>query len=139
MSKLIIGILAVMFLLFGGVYLSNRQNSTIYSGVTDGQAYNSTTTSNTWDAKALVTGGFKLLKTGSGTLGSVVITNSTAGSFNLYDATTTVNGGAYGTTTLARIAASVAAGTYMFDSVFNTGLIVEFQSSNVASSTITWR
>lgn len=103
------------------------------------EASYSTTTSSSWNTAAATTGGFKLLKTGSGMLDSVIITNESAGSFTLYDATTTVNGAVYGTTTLAKVYASMAEDSYHYGTWFNYGLIVEFQSSNVASSTITWK
>jgi len=105
------------------------------SGVTSGQSYMATTTH---DFGTVSVGSRKLLKGGAGEFGSVIITNSTAGSFNLYDATST-NHGDHATTTLAKIGASLAAGTYVFDVSFSRGLLVEFQSTNVASGTITWR
>lgn len=104
-------------------------------------SYMSTTTSASFCGLA---GNFKLLKTGGGTLGSVVITNeSAAGAFNLYDATTTALAGEdiYATTTLAVIANSTAEGTYTYDSAFTRGLIVEVANSQLcaATSTITWK
>lgn len=139
LGKYIIGSIATIVILFIGVYFHNQPKKVSLGSIGDGQAYNSTTTDSTWNTPAAITGGTKILKLGSGTLGSVVITNSTAGAFTLYDASTTINGGVYGTTTLAKIYASVAAGTYTFDIAYSRGLIVEFQSPNVASSTITWR
>lgn len=138
--KTIIASVFVLFLIFLGSYLGKEVNAPDVSlgSIIDGQAYNSTTTSSSWNTPALSVGGTKLLKTGSGTFGSVIITNETAGSFNVYDATST-NHGDHATTTLAQIYASVAENTYTFDSVFTRGLLIEFQSSNVASSTITWR
>lgn len=121
-----------------GTYLGiNKQESqpASFAGVM-GTPYKATTTDNFGSVSV---GGFKRLKTGSGVLGSLIITNSTAGSLNFYDATTTVNGGVYGTTTLAKIAPSLAAGTYIFDVAFTKGLLVEFQSTNVASGTITYQ
>lgn len=84
-------------------------------------------------------GGSKVLKTGPGVFEHVVITNETAGSFNVYDATTTGPHADHATTTLAKISASLAEGTYDFELAFSRGLLVEFQSTNVASSTITWK
>lgn len=139
MNKIIVCLALVIVIFLGFVSFNARPESKIYGSIIEGQAYNSTTTDSTWNAAALISGGSKVLKVGPGTFGSVIITNSTAGSFNVYDATTTVNGGIYGTTTLARIPASLAAGTYTFDSSFGRGLLIEFQSSNVASGTITSR
>jgi hypothetical protein len=101
-----------------------------------GQEYNATTTSYTWAAQ---TGGFQLIKKGSGTLGSYVVTSATAvGAISLYDATTTVNGGVYGTTTLAVIGTGAIGGTYTFDVNFSKGLIV-VPSATTATGTVTWR
>lgn len=138
--KNILGIIAVFILLLGGVYISNQKNSnTLGSISSSGDAYIATSTNSSWNTPAATTGGFKLLKTGQGILGSVVITNDTAGSYTLYDATTTTNGAIYGTTTLANVYANLSEGTYTFDVAFSRGLIVEFQSPNVASSTITFK
>lgn len=140
MKKILIigsGVLLALIVFFGFKLQSNAPST--LGSIGDGQAYNATSTSD-WGIATV--GAFKLLKSGSGVLGSVVITNATAGSFNIYDATTTVNGGQgafYSTTTLSKIGASVAAGTYTYDVSFNKGLIIEFQSTNIASSTITWR
>lgn len=136
-SGIILGIvILVALVIIIGLVTDEKSPNSKTGSIMDGQAYNSTTT-DTFGAE--IVGAFKVLKVGYGNLGSVVITTSTAGSFNLYDASTTVNGAVYGTTTLAKIGASAAAGTYTFDTTFTKGLVVEFQSTNLASSTITWR
>jgi mannose/fructose/N-acetylgalactosamine-specific phosphotransferase system component IID len=80
------------------------------------------------------------LRTGSGILGSVVITGAGAGQITLYDATTTNSSlrTKLATTTIVNIPASTAAGTYTFDVVFNDGLIFEY-SGTAPTSTITWK
>lgn len=87
----------------------------------------------------VVVGQTKLLKAGSGVLCAVVITTSTAGSFNIYDATTSdaTKRTRAATTTLAKIGASASTGDIQFNVPFSTGLLLEFQSTNLASSTIT--
>lgn len=139
MKNSLIVLVSVIVILAGVLYIISLRGQSLRSVESNAGAYNSTTTSSSWDTTAATTGGFKLLKLGYGTLGSVIIMNETIGSFTLYDATTTVNGGVYGTTTLAKVYASQAEGTYTYDTIFRRGLIVEFQSSNVASSTITYR
>lgn len=103
-------------------------------GEAEGQSYGFSTTT----SQSMVTAtGFQLLRSGSGILGRVIITLPTATTFNLYDATTTVNGGIYGTTTLAKFGSNAGAGTYMFDIPFSRGLIIEYQgNSSIASTTI---
>lgn len=112
---------------------SNRGMS--FSGVTVGNEYNSTTTSPTFT----VVPDFKVLKSGSGTLGSLIVTVAGSGGvINIYDATTTTNGNIYGTTTLAKLSTATA-GTYVFDTNFSKGLLVETVGLNTGTTTITWR
>ena len=85
-----------------------------------------------------------LLKTGGGSLGSIVITGANTGIFNIYNATTTnVNKrtGQKATTTIlvASFPASVAAGTYVFDAVFDDGLLLYKDSGLMPTTTLTWR
>lgn len=80
------------------------------------------------------------LSLGFGTLGSVIITGANTGITYIYDATSTNAHSDYvGTTTLAIIPASMAAGTYVFDVKYTRGLVIETIGGLVASSTITWK
>ncbi len=102
-----------------------------------GEAYNATTTQTSWAGNS---GGFQLIKPGYGMLGSVVITSaSSLGTINIYDGTTTVNGGLYGTTTLASINTGTLSGTYTFDASFSKGLIVVSTAGIATTTTITWK
>lgn len=88
--------------------------------------------------------GDKLVRTGSGSLGQVVITGANTGVLNIYDATTTsvlLRTGQVATSTIliASFPASAAAGTYTFDAVFNTGLLLDLESGNMATTTILYR
>ena len=125
---LFLGIILGMILL--AVVLSQKS----YGSVSVTDEYNATTTSATF----LVAPDFKLIKSGQGTFGSLVVTTTGTGVINVYDATTTVNGGIYGTTTLASLTTS-AAGTYTFDTVFIRGLVVETVGANTGTTTITYR
>ena len=85
-----------------------------------------------------------LLQTGFGSLGSVVITGANTGTINLYNATTTnvdLRTGNVATSSIliASFPASTAAGTYVFDAQFTTGLIYSVVGGNVPTTTITWR
>jgi len=84
-----------------------------------------------------------IIKTGNGTLGSVVINLLGTAPLTLYDATTTnVNLRAKATSTLnvlASIPASQAAGTYTYDIGFYDGLMAIWGTGTIASSTLTWR
>jgi len=135
MTKLKQILLTSTFLLIAlGFTLIFRPEAVNLSGVSFGSEYQSTTTSATF----AVAPAFKLLVDGSGTLGSLIVTTTGTGVINIYDATTTTNGAIYGTTTLAKLTTS-AAGTYTFDTVFNTGLLVETVGTNTGSTTITYR
>ena len=88
--------------------------------------------------------GDTLIKTGTGALGSVIITGANTGIINFYNATTSnvsarTGNTATSTILLASFPASAAAGTYTFDVVYTTGLLVELESGLMATSTITYR
>lgn len=110
-----------------------------FGSVPTGQEYYSTTTVATSFPP------IRLLKTGGGSLNSVVITGAQTGAIDIYNATTsnvTQRTGQKATSTilLAQFPASAAAGTYTFDSTFTDGLLIVTASSpSVPTSTITWR
>ena len=84
-----------------------------------------------------------ILKTGSGVLGSVVVTGAAAGPIYFYDATTTnvllrTNQPATSSIIRATLPASIVAGTYTFDVNYVNGLIVEMQGT-IPTTTITYR
>ena len=109
--------------------------SQVLGSVTQGNEYFSTTTRNHLGTELT---NLKVLKTNSGSFGSVIITGAGTGVMNFYDATSTVTNTEWATTTLASFPASTAAGTYTFDVVFSKGLLFE-EVGSVATSTITWR
>jgi len=96
--------------------------------------YMSTSTDSNFSA-----GTGKLLKTGSGILGSVVVTLGSSAPLVIYDATTTIHTDS-ATTTLVNFKTTATAGTYTFDVTFNKGLLIVGASSvGMASSTVTWK
>lgn len=101
-----------------------------------GSEYQATTTA------ASIAVPIRYVKTGWGSLGSVVVTGANTGKLYLYNATTsnvTLRGGKATTSILlAEMPASVAAGTYTFDVEFTDGLMVVTEGS-APTSTITWR
>lgn len=94
-----------------------------------------------------VYGGFtsgRVLKTGTGTFGSVVITGANTGIVNFYNATTSnvnqrTGQKASSTILMASIPASAAAGTYTIDGLFTDGLLVVLEGGNMPTTTITYR
>ncbi len=82
--------------------------------------------------------------TSGGTLGSIIISTSTAGIYTIYDATTSnVSLRAGATTTLkilAQILFGTPPGTYTYDSKFYYGLVLDATGAAlVPTTTITWR
>ena len=84
------------------------------------------------------------IKTGYGTLGSVVVLGADTGVVNLYDATTTdatlrASSKATSTILITSLPASLVAGTYTFDVRFNDGLLLDLVQGNMPTTTITFR
>lgn len=132
---LIVGIIVGIIVgLMAGIYLT-YQNKAALGSVTTGNEYMGTTTRQ-FNGTALSNA--SVLRTGTGSLGSVVITGAATGVINLYDATSTVTNTQYGTTTLATFPASVATGTYTFDVTYSRGLVYEVIGT-APTSTITFK
>jgi hypothetical protein len=129
LGQKVLGAIVGLFALFGVTVGVNNLGS-----VSDGQAYNATSTYNYSGAQNLATS--VQLKSYGGTFGSVVITGAVAGKIRVQDATSTTD---VSSTTITVFPASTAAGTYTFYSAFTRGLIVETVDTLVPTSTITWR
>lgn len=134
-EKVIVTIAVATLVLVVSLLFVKKSQSPIVGNTSQADALQSTTTS----AMTASVGSFRMLACGTGMLGSVIIENETLGSFNFYDATTTRNGAIYGTTTLPKIYPSLAEGTYDYNIFFKTGLVMEHQSTNIGSSTITFK
>lgn len=132
LKQIIISVLLGIVALLGGGYAATNLGS-----IQDSQAYTSVTTATGLTANK------DLLKLGQGTLGSVIITGAAAGTFEIYDATTT-NASLRtitATTSLTKLASfptNASVGTYVFDTAFTQGLIVAFTSTQ-GTTTITFR
>lgn len=105
------------------------------------ESYTATTTNSTWNA---TTGCWRLIKQGFGTLHTINLSLSTTNArVTLYDATTTVNGAIYGTTTLAEIPPGATANSYMYKLAFARGLVADVSNggtcTSIASTTITYK
>jgi len=105
--------------------------------------YTATSTAGSTGYGATITGS-QIIRSGAGTLGSVVITGANTGIVNIYNATTSnvskrTGQPATSTILIASIPASAAAGTYTFDVTFSTGLYVDLISGVMPTTTITFR
>jgi hypothetical protein len=135
------GIVLIAIAMLIGYSLYPEINSTTGElGGGGGDIYYSTTTS---VSVALTPN--ESLKTGPGSLGSIIITSTNAGTLEVYDATTTnylIRTGRTATSSLFKLASfpTVAAtGTYPFDTSFADGLITDFVGVSRPTATITWR
>lgn len=108
----------------------------VVSGVTVGNEYNYVSVTPVSSAPAM-------LKTGPGAFGSFIISTAGTGRLILYDATTTQSTlrTIQATSSLpivATIEPSQAVGDYVYDVVFNGGLLIDYVGTQ-GTSTITYR
>lgn len=138
-SVLAVGFLLLATLVFSG---SLKQESLFGSvGVSNEYQSTSTAPSTLFGAQ---TAQSKIIKTGQGALGSVIITGANTGVINFYNATTTdinLRTGQVATSSIliASIPASTVAGTYTLDVQFTTGLIYDLYGGLMPTTTITYR
>lgn len=104
-------------------------SSIAFGSIETGQEYIATTT-------ATMGTGFSVLKSSTGSLGSVIVASSSAATFTVWNATSTTD---VASTSPVRFVASPANGTYTFDAVFDRGIIVENPTGANGSYTVTWR
>jgi hypothetical protein len=133
---------AVLLAVVGFLTIAMQQPRASAS-IRSGDEYMATSTASNTMYGASITGN-ALIRTGYGSLGSVIITGAGTGIWNIYNATTsdvTKRTGNVATTSilLASFPASATAGTYTFDVTYTTGLLVELESGVMATSTITFR
>lgn len=118
----------VAFVLFVGV-TSHKPVEPAYGSVTVGNEYNATNT-------ASMTVGPRLLKTGPSVLGSVIVASSSATTFKVWNATSTLD---IASSTPVIFVASPVNGTYTFDASFERGIVVELPTGYNGAYTVTWR
>ena len=137
-------ILAVAFLLIAVtlamLVLQNPNQAGASIRVGDEYMATSTAANNLYGATVTSS---RVIKTGTGSLGSYVITGANTGIINFYDATTTnvnLRTGQPATSTIliASFPASVAAGTYTLDVEYRTALYIDLISGNMATGTVTY-
>ena len=147
-TKIVIAI--VLVLLVGVLYAQYRQEDVsediFLSSVRSTDEYQSTSTAPN-STHGAQTATIFLLKTGQGSLGSVVILGAAQGVMSFYDATTSnvddrlVSGGT-STILITSLPENAAVGTYVFDIEFTTGLLYVLEaasSTTTPTSTITFR
>lgn len=129
--------------IFACAYLYTIGTKDALGSVPQGSDYIATTTGEATNYGNTITGSH-LIRTGSGSLGSIVITGANTGIVNIYDATTTditKRAAALSTSTILRASfpASTVAGTYVLDATFTNGLYVDLVTGKMPTTTITYR
>jgi hypothetical protein len=118
----------VLVIIICSMYFSKQGNSTLGSVGSDSN-YSTTTPS--------VNSGIWMVKSGWGSLHTVVIGVTSATTFELRNATSTTD---IASTTLLSVAASPAIGSTMtVDASFDRGLAIVFPASFTGRYTITWK
>lgn len=135
------GIITAMIItaLFFSFY---NQTHVALGSTIQGNDYQATTTAGS-SVYGSITGS-KLIKTGYGSLGTVVITGANTGIVNIYDATTTditkrTGNTATATILIASLPASLTTGDYVFDTALSWGLYVDLVSGIMPTTTIAFR
>lgn len=137
-QRIILTSIVGVFLLAGIALTLSLGKETVIGSVARGGEYTATTTT---DASWPSATAFKTIRTGAGTLGSIVVASSSAlvtpnYSIACYDSsvsTTTAS------STLIRISNTAVSGTYTLDADFRAGLICDTPSGFNGAYTITWR
>lgn len=128
--------------LFLAYIFGTGQSPILASTSSEASDYQATSTAPVAVFGALTTS--NLIRSGQGSLGSVVITGANTGGINIYDATTTNNNlrtvsVSSSSILLASFPPSIAAGTYTLDIGYKRGLLIDVPSGLMPTSTITWR
>jgi hypothetical protein len=131
-SDKIIILLLALAIIIGAILTLQKPQITQLGSVIQGSEYKSVVLTTAVNDLAV-------LKIGSGALGSAVITVSGTAPFTLYDATSTVTNAEWATTTLASFQTSPTVGTYTFDVIFQKGLLIDYGTGTIPTTTITWR
>lgn len=134
-------VLAICLTILAIVYMFVSNMQLAVAGVQQGDEYQATTTTSTMSGTF---DGLEVLKTGQGSLGTVIITGANTGGLVFFDATTTditkrAASKATSSIAIAEIPVSLAAGTYVFDAEFTDGLTIVRLSGSGPTSTVTWR
>jgi hypothetical protein len=135
------GIISAMIIT--ALFFSSYQEARVAQGATiQGNDYQATSTGAASTYGAFT--GSRLIKTGYGSFGNVVVTGANTGIVNFYDATTTditLRTGNKSTSSIliTTLPASMAANDYIFDVALSNGLYLELVSGIMPTTTVTYR
>lgn len=146
-KETVLALIGIMTFAIGVSFIFLGGQSVALGSVSQTDEYIATSTAGNSLQGAFTTS--RVVKTGVGTFGSVVITGANTGIIAFYDATTTdatkrASSMATSTIFLGAIPASAAAGTYTFDVRFSNGLFVDRNPQDLGggafpTTTITYR
>lgn len=136
--------LAFLVVVFSVLTLINdAPKQQLGASVRVGDQYQSTTTPQVSARRNVCPARSGMASSTTGVLGSVVITKSGTSPLTIYDATTTniTLRGNTATTSLILVdfPSDPGQGTFTFDVEFKRGLLIDYSSTNVSTSTITYR
>ena len=145
MNKIIVGASIIIAVLLFGIYIKIPskvvyEQQSVFSGVSAGNEYFSTTTSPTTGNMDTT----KQLTVKPGALGSVIITGASNG-ITIYDATTSditkrqIGWATSSLPLLASIPNALTAGTYAFDTEVRFGILIVGSGTRTGTTTITYR
>ena len=139
--KNIIAVAALLLAVTFAMLVLQRPESA-FGSIRIGDEYQATSTAANNLYGATVTSS-RVIKTGTGSIGSYVITGANTGVINFYDATTTdvnkrTGNPATSTILIASFPASAAAGTYTLDVEYKTALYIDLISGAMATGTVTY-
>lgn len=144
MKKILLTVIPMVAIALAVGYFVSTNNANASIG--DGMSYNYTLVTS-----ANASTSPQIIKSGQGTLGSIVVSSTTVGTLNVYNGTTmdvkTLTGSSTGqtyattsaTSTVISMGSSVAAGTYTLDVAFTNNLVILPSADFAGSYTITWR
>ena len=131
LSTICIVVIAIVIGVIAFLIPKKSSNSNFLKSVNQSNEYHATST-----LSGTAAGAYAIATGTPMTLGSLVITSSTASKITLLDwggTTSTV------TTTIATVRASAAEGTYTFDVAVLNGLYYQLDTTNTGNFTITYR
>lgn len=133
LKKIIISLFVFALIVVSSIALIGKKEVGTYGSVTIGNEYHSTTTNSTWN-----TTNMKMITNCTNALGTVLITNATAGAvFEIRDATSTTD---VSSTSIVTFPSAALGGEYSFDTaLIRNGMAIITTSGNAASTTITCR
>lgn len=131
-EKIFISLFVSMTILLGIIAFASQAQKGNVGSVQDGSAYAYYDVTSAQASSTVAT----RVRGGTGVLGSVIIASSSLKVISIYDGNTATTSG---NTLIAQFPAFAPAGTYTFDVVVKSGIVVDVPASMTGNYTITYR